>query len=212
MKSVFLRAGLALLCAVVLNGCGGGNDGNLVLSGSISNLTRAGMVLVNKPTGERLTVAAGATSFQFTRLLAVDEEFEVLVEANPTGAVCTPSANKNKANVYTAYYVVISCVTNPYALGGQVTGLVDDGDPTTTDGVTLANGPDTVYVAPSATTPGGVVDFRFANLIGNGSPFGVTILAQPAKQTCSFNTAESNPVGTMPAQNALGLRLTCVNK
>lgn len=208
MKSVFLRAGLALLCAVVLNGCGGGNDGNLLLSGTISGLSKAGLVLVNKPTGEKLTIASGAGSFQFTRLLAVDEEFDVEVDTQPTGAICTPSANKNKANVYTAYYVVITCKTNPWTLGGVVKGLESDGNDATNDGVTLANGPDTASAQPPAT-PGADVQFSFANFVGDGSPYGVTVLVQPSNKTC---TLSPDAIGTMPAGDYRKLVVTCVNK
>ena len=207
MKSVYLRAGLALLCAVVLSACGGGNDGNMVLSGTITGLQKAGLVLVNQPTGEKLTIASGAGSFQFTRLVAVDERFDVRVDTQPTGAICTPSANVNQANIYTAYYVVITCVTNPYTLGGVVKGLVNDGVAETTDGVTLANGPDTVYIGPSAA--GGDVPFSFANLVGDGSPYGVTVLVQPTNRNCTFTSAST---GLMPAGNYNGLVVTCVNK
>ena len=208
MKSVYPRAGLALLCAVILSACGGGNDGNLQLAGSITGLNKPGLVLINKNTGEKLPIALGATSFLFTRYLSTDENFNVQIETDPTGAKCTASENINRANVFTSVRVQISCVVNPWTLGGVVKGLADDGVAGNTDGVTLANGPDTVYVPPS-TTAGADVPFSFASFVGDGAPFGVTVLAQPASRTC---TVADPSTGLMPAGNYDKLVITCVAK
>lgn len=208
MKSVYPRAGLALLCAVVLSACGGGNDGNLQLAGQINGLTKPGLVLINKNTGEKLPVAIGSTTFLFTRYLATDENFNVDIDTQPTGAKCTASENINRANVFTSVRVQISCQVNPWVLGGVVKGLADDGVAGNTDGVTLANGPDTVYVPPS-TTAGADVPFSFASFVGDGSPFGVTVLAQPASRTC---TVAAPSTGLMPAGNYDKLVITCVAK
>jgi hypothetical protein len=208
MKSMYPRAGLALLCAAMLSACGGGNDGNLLLYGSIQGLTKSGLVLINKNTGEKLTVPANATSFQFTRLLSADEQFEVKIETPPAGAVCTPSLNINKANAYTVSQTQIKCEVNPFTLGGTVKGLVDDGVASTNDGVTLANGPDTAYAAAPAT-PGADVQFAFTNLVGNESPYGVTVLVQPANATCTL----ANGVGKMPLdRDYRDLVVNCVKK
>jgi hypothetical protein len=214
MKSVYPRAGLALLCAVVLSACGGGSDGSMYLQGSIGGLTKTGLVLINVPTGEKITVAASATGFQFTRLIAVDESFEIKVDTQPAGAKCIVTDGKNKANSFTSYRTVVSCTTNPWVLGGKVQGLADDGVAGNNDGVTLANGPDTVYVAPSATA-GADVTFAFANTVGEGSPYGVTVLAQPSNRTCSLTAPVTNAVpgaGVMPAGNDNRLVVNCVAK
>jgi hypothetical protein len=190
MKSLYLRSGLALLCAVILSACGGGN-GSLALSGTVSNLTKDGLVLVNTNTGEKLPIPNGTSTFVFTKLAAVDEQFNVIVDAQPTGANCQPSGTTNtgKANVYTAYYIAFICTTNPLTLGGTVTGL-------DTKGLVLANGADTVAVLPgaSASTP---VTFTFPTKVGDGSPFGVTVLSQPKDTTKTCTLA--NNVGTMPS-------------
>src|SRR5471032_3016863 len=47
MKSLFVRSGLALLCAMVLASCGGSGGGSMLLSGAIVGLTKSGLVLVN---------------------------------------------------------------------------------------------------------------------------------------------------------------------
>ncbi|MES2159937.1 MAG: hypothetical protein V4476_02165 [Pseudomonadota bacterium] len=204
MKSLYLRSGLALVCAALLNACGGGN-GNLALSGVISGLTKPDLVLINVKTGEKLPIAAGATSFVFTKLAAVDEEFDIEVFGGPTGATCKAigTSNVGKANAYTSGQIGFSCPANPWTLGGTVSGLK-------IKGLILANGADTVGVLPPATA-GAPVDFTFGNKVGDGAPFGVTVLSQPKDldknltQTCTL----SKEVGTMPAGGFLGVTVTC---
>ena len=181
MKSLYLRSGLALLCGVILSACGG-SDGSLQLSGSISGLTKEGMVLENKGNGEVLdpAIVAGATGFAFKNLIAVDDYFDVQVKTQPKNANCVPTSNQGKANVYNAYYVVITCTNTPRTLGGTVTGLH-------TAGLVLANGQDTVTI-PVPTTA--TVDFVFPSKVGDGSSYGINILTQPAGQQCTI------PAGT----------------
>ncbi|MYN21087.1 hypothetical protein GTP81_30565 [Rugamonas sp. FT107W] len=204
MKSVYLRSGLALACAALLNACGGGN-GNLALSGTISGLTKPDLVLINKKTGERLAIPANTSSFVFTRLAAVDEEFDIEIDTPPTGAKCTPvgTSNVGKANAYTSYQIGFTCVTNPWTLGGNVSGL-------RYPGLVLANGADLVSVLPAATADA-KVGFTFPSKVGDGSPYGVTVLSQPAdpatKQTQVCSVA--NPTGNMPAKDYGDLVVTC---
>ncbi|WP_116994442.1 MULTISPECIES: hypothetical protein [unclassified Duganella] len=200
MKSLYLRSGLALVCVALLNACGGGN-GNLALSGTITNLTKPDLVLVNNKTGEKLPIPANTTSFVFTKLAAVDEEFDIEISTPPTGGSCKPvgTSNVGKANAYTSYQIGFACQANPWTLGGTVTGL-------TSKGLILANGADTVSVLPPATA-GAPVSFTFGTMVGDGTPYGVTVLSQPKDpaQVCTL----SNNVGTMPGANFSGVTVTC---
>lgn len=204
MKSVYLRSGLALACAALLNACGGGN-GNLALSGTITGLTKPDLVLINKKTNERLAIPANSTSFVFTRLAAVDEEFDIEIDTPPTGAKCTPSGTSNvgKANAYTSYSIAFNCVTNPWTLGGNVSGL-------RYPGLVLANGADLVSVLPPATA-GATVGFTFPSKVGDGSPYGVTVLSQPVDPATKLTQvcAVANPTGNMPAKDYSDLVVTC---
>lgn len=204
MKSVYLRSGLALACAALLNACGGGN-GNLALSGTITGLTKPDLVLINKKTNERLAIPANSTSFVFTRLAAVDEEFDIEVDTQPTGALCKAlnGSNIGKANAYTSYTIAFSCVTNPYTLGGNVSGL-------RYPGLVLANGADLVSVLPPATADAKVA-FTFPSTVGDGSPYGVTVLSQPVDPATKLAQvcAVANPTGNMPSKNYADLVVTC---
>lgn len=204
MKSVYLRSGLALACAALLNACGGGN-GNLALSGTISGLTKPDLVLINKKTNERLAIPANSTSFVFTRLAAVDEEFDIEIDTPPTGAKCEAvnGSNIGKANAYTSYSIAFKCTTNPWTLGGNVSGL-------RYAGLVLANGADLVTVLPPASADA-KVGFTFPSKVGDGSPYGVTVLSQPVDpvskltQVCTV----ANPTGNMPAKDYSDLVVTC---
>lgn len=202
MKSSFLRAGLALLCGVILSACGGSN-GSLALSGSITYVgpTTSGLVLVNNANGDKLTIATGTTYFVFGKLLATDERFDVVVQTAPTGATCETSEASGTASYYTVARVAILCKANPYSLGGTVKGLRGSG-------LVLANGSDTTAVLPAASA-GADVSFAFPTKVANGALYGVTVLSQPAGQTCSVSS-NLNP-GTMPTADQLGLVVNCAN-
>lgn len=204
MKSSFLRAGLALLCGVILSACGG-NNGSLALSGTVTynGTSTSSVVLANQSNGDKLTVSigTGSTSFVFGKLLATDEQFNVVVESSPPGATCTTTEASGTASYYTVYRVAITCTANPYTLGGTVKGL-------NSKGLVLANGSDTIGVLPAATA-GADVNFAFSLKVGNGSPYGVTVLSQPDKQTCVVSP-NLNP-GTMPSADQLGLVVNCTN-
>ena len=47
MKNMTLRSSVALLCGAILSACGG-SDGSLQIAGSITGLTKTGLVLVNE--------------------------------------------------------------------------------------------------------------------------------------------------------------------
>src|SRR5881398_1918549 len=82
MKSSTLRAGIALACALGLSACGGGS-GDLYLGGSVSGITRDGLVLTNNG-GNDLAVLAGSTTFQFSNRVSTDDEFDIEVKTLPS--------------------------------------------------------------------------------------------------------------------------------
>ncbi|PHV05197.1 hypothetical protein CSQ96_22460 [Janthinobacterium sp. BJB412] len=169
MKSIYIRSGLALLCAATLAACGGGN-GNMVLGGRISGLTQPGMVLKNgsweaKP-------AAGDGFFQFAELIADDKDFFIEIAKQPDNSKCTIINNRNKANTYTVSQTEVTCVTDSYALGGTVTGL-DAGD----GSLVLTNGKDSAAV-PAPATAGAPVKFSLP-MVMVGAAYGVTVLTRP---------------------------------
>jgi hypothetical protein len=190
MKSLTLRASVALACALSLAACGG-SSGSLTLSGAVYNLTKSGLQLQNK-SGPLLDVAAGSGSFVFNELIGNDEDFDVEVATNPVGATCVPTNNKGTSGAYSISSVIITCTNQLWDLGGKVTGL-------TVDGLVLVNGSDKQAIPVGATT------FKMAKLT-NGVPYGITVLQQPTGLTCSVQ----NGVGTTAlADNLDTISVTC---
>jgi hypothetical protein len=204
MKSLYLRAGLAVLCGATLAGCGGGS-GSLQLGGTIVGLTKAGLVLSNG--SSTVSPAAGDTTFTFPDLVANDASFDIQIQHQPDPALATCDTTvqygKGKANIYTVRQAIVTCHTTTYSLGGTVRGLVGKG-------LVLANGSQTVPVLPPATA-GAPVSFTFTNEVPNGSAYGVTVLAQPTDDlghptvVCVVNS----PATYMPAAKVDTLDVSC---
>lgn len=202
MNSLNLRSSIALACALSVAGCGGGG-GNLGLGGSVSGLTKPGLVLQNG--ADTKAIDAGATSFFFDRLLANDESFDVTVKTQPTAAVCTVTNGKGNTGAFTVTSVIVSCITNSYELGGDISGL----DAAAT-GLVLNNGPERKTIPAGATsftmnvtaTDGTYVSGKVAD----GAPYGVTVLTQPQGKTCTV----SNGSGTMGSAAVTNIQVKCV--
>jgi len=199
MKSKYLSAAAALLCAAGLAACGGGN-GSLSLGAQVYGLDRAGLVLQNNG-GDDLTIDAAGT-YYFATLLAPDANFSVTVKTQPANVKCTAANNTGKINYYSYLQTTVTCIPDSFALGGTVSGLNGDG-------LVLANGARTVAVTNGATT------WSFTDPVPNGSVYGVTVLAQPTriengvtvKQSCVVN----NGTKTMPASVVSDVVVTCSN-
>jgi hypothetical protein len=179
MKSSILRAGVALACALGLAACGGG-DGDLLLQGTIyGGVTKAGLILTNNG-GDDLVIPAGATSFQFSRAVSTDDEFNIEVKQYPSNVkTCTIANGKARANYYTIAQITMSCEIKTHPFSIKIQGL-------TTPGLVVVNGTDRREV------PANAASLEMTPVYEDG-PYGVTILTQPTGQTCTV----SNGSGTM---------------
>ena len=189
MKSLTLRSSVALACALSLAGCGGGS-GNLLLSGSISGLSKDGLVLQNNG-GTPLVIAATQTTFSFPTLLRNDEAFNVTVQSSPASADCTVANGTGKTGAYNITTVVVSCVTHAFDLSGKLDGLGN------ASGLVVVNGADRKEI------PAGATNFNMTRLnadgsyasgkVAQGAPYGLSILQQPTGLNCTVQ----NGSGTM---------------
>src|SRR5947209_5193044 len=101
--------------------------------------------------------------------------------ANGTGTVAG-------ANVSS---VTVSCATNTFTVGGTISGLSGTV-------VLQNNGGDNLTISVNGA-------FTFAAALTNASPYAVTVLAQPAGQTCTV----ANDAGTVSGANVTNVTLTC---
>jgi hypothetical protein len=197
MKSKYLSAAAALLCAAGLAACGGKGNGSMSLGVQVYGLDRTGLVLSNG--GEELQVA-GTGNYYFKTLLAPDTQFNVSIKATPADVTCALSNNSGKINYYTYLQTTVSCAAVPYILGGSVSGLKGSG-------LVLANGALTLAVTADG-------NWEFASKIGNRTVYGVTVLTQPTYllngQTVTQSCTVAKGTGTMPAANVTDIVVTCV--
>ncbi len=197
MKSSILRAGVVTLaCALGLSACGGG-DGDLYLYGSVSGVTKDGLVLQNG--GNTVAVAAPYTTFQFDQRVSTDDAFDITWKALPSNVkTCVVNNGKARANYYTIAQITVACEIKKHEFSVAVKGL-------TGTGLVIVNGSDRRDVAPGtarvAMTP-----------VYEDGPYGVTVLTQPAGQTCSVTGGTNGKgAGTMGATDLIdNVVVTCV--
>lgn len=205
MKNLYLRSCVAVACALGLAACGGDN-GNLLLGGSVSGLTKSGLILQNNG-GSDLAVPAGATGFAFPDLIGTDTAFNVTIKAGtPAGAKCEIANGKGKSGAYNVTSIIVSCVTDTYTLGGSVSGL-------DVEGLTIVNGSDSQTIKAGSTTFTMNKNMTATDgtpyvtgKVPDGAPYGLTVLTQPAGRSCSI----ANGVGTMGSADRNDVVITCI--
>jgi hypothetical protein len=206
MKSSYLRAGIALACALGLSACGG-SSGQLVLAGSAFGVTKTGLILQNNGGSDYAVVPTGANplQIQFPTLVDVDSSYNVTVKtvngvpAIPTNAEACTVSNGTGRSAFNITNIVVSCSLKTHALRGVINGL---GNAT---GLVIVNGSDRKPITPGATP--GPVDFVMTP-VGEDQPYGITVLPpQPAGLNC---TVSPNGVGTMGTTDITDVVINCV--
>jgi sugar lactone lactonase YvrE len=165
-------------------------DQPFTVGGSISGLATSGLVLANG--SSTLTVAAGATTFTLPAPVSYGAPYAITVQAQPTGLSCSVANGAGTMGAANVTNVALTCSTNSYSVSGTISGL-------TATGLVLANGSDTLGVAP------GSAGFTMDQPVAYGGAYGVTVQTQPAGQTCSV----ANGAGTMGAAQVTNVAITC---
>jgi hypothetical protein len=194
MNSSYLRAGVALACALGLAACGGGGAGDIYLGGSVYGLTQDGLVLQNNG-GSDLTVPAGSSSFIFPNLIGTDSAYDVTIKSAPANADCTIAGGKGTSGPFNVTTITVTCITHTHALTGHVSGL-------TAEGLVVVNGADRVVIHAGDAT--GAATFEMAK-VAEDAPYGITILSQPTGLTCSI----ANGVGKMGKTDVTNVQISC---
>lgn len=183
-----LRTIAACSLLLALAACGSNNDNNtsVSLSGSVTGLTEAGLVLSNGVSSVALGV--NATLFTFPSRVLVGSSYAVTPTALPPSLICTVTKGRGVvSNGDDIGDIQVTCVPRN-TLGGTITGL-------TASGLILANGSDTVG------PPAGAQSFAFPGKVGQGFSYGVTVLQQPSPQTCSVVANSSGIMGMTDVNN-----------
>jgi hypothetical protein len=186
MKSFLLVVMLAMLLTFV--GCGGMSSmappppATFTIGGTVTGLTATGLVLQDNG-GDNLSVPASATSFTFATKVASGAAYSVGVFASPAGQACSVTSGGTGNATANVTSVVITCVAGtgggPFTISAAVTGL--------TGSLVLQDN-----LADNLTFTSNITQ-AFAIQIASGSNYSVTILTQPAGQTCTLGSNASGP-------------------
>lgn len=191
MKSSYLRAGAALACAVALSACGG-SDGQLYLGGQFSGVTKTGLVLTNNGGSDKAITptATGSGDWNFDNLIGTDDRYNVEIKSKPSNVEDCKIQNPSGRAGYHVYTVYVICELKRHALSGTVSNLKNT--------LVLVNGSDRVELQAGATT------FALSR-VAEDSPYGITVLQQPADQTCTVR----NGSGVVGPADVTNVAVTC---
>lgn len=178
-------------CASLLAACGGG-DTKATIGGTVSGLTSGTSVSLRNSNGDTLAISANQ-SFTFPTEIAAGNTYEVTVLTQPVGETCTvgngtgtvDSQGDNVSNVTIACSVTSS-------VGGTLSGLASG------NSVWLSTNGSVLTLAANGA-------FAFPGLLSAGTAYDVTIVQQPAQQTCSV----ANPTGTVASGAMASVLVTC---
>lgn len=197
MKSSCLRPLAALLLTVGLAACGG--KASYDVSGTISGLNNAGLVLANG--GDTVSPPVGATTFTFPKRIDYGTDYNITVKTPPAHMNCAVSGGTGSAGRYLSIQAAVNCQRNVYTVGGTISGQ-------TVDGLVLVNGKATQLTVAKATAT-----FTMPTPVADGDSYGISVFANPAGQTCTVATNPatglSSGVGTMGEANITSVNIVC---
>jgi hypothetical protein len=136
-------------------------------------------------------------SFAFTKTIVTGETYAVSVMTNPTynaatgslSQTCVPSNSSGTAPSVNP--VAVSCMTNTFTIGGNVSGLMGS--------VVLQNNAANDLTVTSSGA------FTFTTKIASGSTYAVTVKTQPPMQMCTVASGS----GTVTSANITNVAVAC---
>ncbi|MBB6143530.1 N-acetylneuraminic acid mutarotase [Silvibacterium bohemicum] len=156
------------------------------IGGTISGLTESGLVLEDNG-GNSLAVNAGASSFAFPAPVVAGSTYAITVLTQPLGENCAVTGGSGTAtgNVTSAS---VAC-TQQYAVGGTISGLAQMGL------VLQNNGGNNLIVNANAAS------FAFTAPVASGTPYSVTVFAQPAGENCAVANGSATAIANITNVN-----------
>jgi hypothetical protein len=207
-----LKKSILALCALTLaaglSACGGGTS-SYTIGGTVFGLEYPGLVLQNNlandlvvPVPPRNGTTVPNVTYSFSNEVDYGDPYSVTVKTNPEHQKCEPSGgtadSAGRLSVIDAQ-IICSLVSN--TIGGTITGL-------TSEGLELTNGTSGGTFKVSKVNDVYPGTFTFTLPVTYNQTYGVTVLTQPATQTCSV----ANGTGIMGDNKVDTIAVTCVNK
>ncbi|MBS2022435.1 MAG: hypothetical protein JST92_08495, partial [Deltaproteobacteria bacterium] len=166
----------------------------VTMTGAITGLTGTGLVLQMNGADD-LAVASTSTSFTFATQLPKGTPYALTIKKQPSNPLQTCTVTNGTGLVGLGGDLSLSCSVNPsFSISGTISGYVGSG-------LVLAQGTETLAIAPSSTT------FALVNPVQEGARWFVQVRTQPSapRQTCVVST----PAGTMGSAPITDLVITC---
>jgi N-acetylneuraminic acid mutarotase len=177
-------AGIAVACVPNLYSVGG----------TLSGLYAGRSLVVQNDGGNSTTLSANG-NFTFTSPVPSGSNYAVTVLTQPVGQTCSITGGSGPVAGASVNNVAIVCSDNTYNVGFTVSGLIDSGL------IVQNNGADNLAVSSNGT-------FNFPTPQQTGSNYSVTILMQPANETC----AVTNGSGTIVGANITNVLIACTGE
>jgi hypothetical protein len=163
------------------------------VGGQVSGLT--GTVTLQNNGADDLVVGANG-SFTFSTALADGSGYAVTVASQPAGQTCTVTNGGGTIAGADVTNVTVTCTdaaVPTYSVGGTISGLSGTV-------VLQNNGGDDLSIAANGA-------FTFATALNDGAAYAVSVLTQPAGQTCTV----SNGAGTVSGADVTIVSVTCTD-
>lgn len=200
----------ALTVAAGLSACGGGTS-SYTIGGTVAGLQYPGLVLQNNLANDLPLAPLGLdenknvrnVNYSFPNEVEYGEPYSVTVKTNPQHQTCGPSSGTaDTAGRLSVINAVIVCSLVSNTIGGTVTGLAAEGLVLTNGsaGGTVPVGKDANGAYPAS------IPFVFPIPVTFGQTYGVTVLTQPAGQTCTV----TNGAGEMGDNKVDTIAVNCV--
>jgi hypothetical protein len=169
---------------------------NYSVGGSVSGLAGSGLVLSLNAGAQTLNVSTNG-NFTFPTALASGATYAVTVQTQPSAPTqsCTVASGSGTVTASNVVDIAVSCTTNTYSIGGNVSGLSGSGLL-----LSLNGGAQTLAVSTSGS-------FAFATPLASGAAYAVTVQTQPSSpaQICSVTSG----TGTVAAGNVTDVSVQC---
>jgi hypothetical protein len=165
------------------------------IGGTAAGLT--GALSLQNANGNALNVE-GDGAFTFATQMVSGATYNVTAAVPPNGQSCTVANGSGTVALANVTNVTITCVANPFSLGGTVSGLGA--------GKTVVLRASTDFMAGNVTVSANGA-FTFPLAFVNNAEYEVLVFTQPADQTCTV----ANGAGDILGASVTNIAVTCTN-
>ncbi len=171
----------------------------VTVGGTIDGLKKSAKLVLEDNSTNPLTIigsGTGSQKFTFTAGLASGSNYDVTVETQPAGELCTVAKGTGKVGTSDVTDVVVTCVTG-FTVGGTITG-VKTGLKITIEN----NGGNATTLNGTAT---GTVAFTFSADLLNNATYDVSVSVPPSGESCVVSKGS----GKIPGANVADVSIAC---